>query len=130
MKRRIVREAKTVTRFGLVGGSATAAHLLIAAALSALWPTLSEFIVNVCGFLVAFQISLAGHRRLTFQRRGSARRFFVLALLGFLLNNGVLASLLAATTFRGFSAIVIATLSVPIVTYIGSRLWAFRERRG
>lgn len=127
MKRRLKREAKTAARFGLVGTVATAAHLSVAAVLSALWPTLSEFIVNLCGFLVAFQISLIGHRRLTFRRRGRAKRFFTLAVLGFVLNNGVLAALLASTRIAGFWAIVIATLTVPLITYIGSRLWAFRE---
>jgi len=127
MKRRLKREAKTAMRFGLVGGVATAAHLAVAAALSALWPGLSEFVINLCGFLVAFQISLVGHRRLTFRRRGRAKRFFLLALLGFLLNNGVLATLLASTPIAGFWAIGIATLTVPLITYVGSRLWAFRE---
>ncbi|WP_110647392.1 GtrA family protein [Salinicola peritrichatus] len=127
--RRLKREAGTATRFGLVGGVATMAHLGVAAALSALWPALSEFIVNLFAFAVAFQISLVGHRRLTFRRRGSARRFFVLALFGFALNNGILGTLLASTAIRGFWAIGIATLTVPIVTYVGSRLWAFRERR-
>nr|WP_281430447.1 GtrA family protein [Salinicola acroporae] len=111
----------------MVGCVATAAHLTIAAILSALWPALSEFVVNLCGFLVAFQISLIGHRRLTFRRRGKARRFFTLALLGFVLNNGVLAMLLASTRVSGFWAIGIATLTVPVITYVGSRLWAFRE---
>lgn len=128
LKRRIKREAKTAVRFGLVGGVATIAHLSVAAVLSALWPSLSEFVVNLCGFLVAFQISLIGHRRLTFRRRGRARRFFLLAILGFLLNNGVLAVLLASTHIAGFWAIGIATLTVPLITYVGSRLWAFRER--
>ncbi|WP_110655652.1 GtrA family protein [Salinicola halimionae] len=127
MKRRLKREAKTAARFGLVGGVATAAHLSVAAILSASWPGLSEFVVNLCGFLVAFQISLVGHRRLTFRRRGRARRFFTLALLGFALNNGVLAALLASTDIAGFWAIGIATLTVPLITYVGSRLWAFRE---
>jgi len=127
MKRRLKREVKTAARFGLVGTVATAAHLSVAAVLSALWPTLSEFIVNLCGFLVAFQISLIGHRRLTFRRRGRAKRFFTLAVLGFVLNNGVLAALLASTRIAGFWAIVIATLTVPLITYVGSRLWAFRE---
>lgn len=127
VKHRVKREAKTAIRFGLVGGTATVAHLVVAAVLSAGLPALSEFVVNLCGFAVAFQISLIGHRRLTFRRRGRARRFLTLAVLGFLLNNGVLAVLLASTQVAGFWAIGISTLTVPLITYIGSRLWAFRE---
>lgn len=129
MRRRLAREAGTATRFGLVGGVATVVHLAVAAVSSALWPALSEFIVNIGAFLVAFQISLLGHRWLTFRRHGSTRRFFLLALLGFALNNGVLGALLTATSIQGFWAIGIATLTVPVITYVGSRLWVFRERR-
>lgn len=130
MKRKLKREAKIAARFGVVGGSATAAHLVVAAIISALWPALSEFLVNLAGFLVAFQISLLGHRRLTFRRRGSARRFLILALLGLVLSNMVLIALLASTSLRGFWPIGIAVLTVPLITYTGSRLWAFREHHG
>ncbi|WP_110666164.1 GtrA family protein [Salinicola halophilus] len=127
MKRRLKREAKTAAKFSIVGSAATAAHLAIAAAMSAALPALSEFLVNCCGFFFAFQISLFGHRRLTFHARGRARRFFLLAVLGFALNNVVLALLLATTSLSGFWPIGIATLTVPLITYVGSRLWAFRE---
>lgn len=129
MKRQLKREAKTAMKFSLVGGSATIAHLSIAAVLSALFPTLSEFVINCCGFAVAFQISLFGHRRLTFRTRGKARRFFLLAVAGFALNNLVLAMLLATTSLSGFWPIGISTLTVPLITYVGARLWAFREPR-
>ncbi|WP_110687983.1 GtrA family protein [Salinicola aestuarinus] len=128
MRRRIKREAKTAAKFGLVGSSATAMHLIIAATMSAALPALSEFVVNCCGFIVAFQISLFGHRRLTFRTRGRARRFFLLAVLGFGLNNLVLAVLLATTSLSGFWPIGIATLTVPLITYVGARLWAFRDQ--
>ncbi|WP_280567464.1 GtrA family protein [Chromohalobacter sp. 296-RDG] len=126
---RLVGEAGTAARFGLVGVMATGAHLLVAGVLLGLWPNMSEFVANIVAFLVAFQISLIGHRRLTFRRRGRARRFFLVAASGFILNNGVLATLLAVTPLHGFIAVAIATLTVPVLTYLASRFWAFGASR-
>ncbi|MDV6319650.1 GtrA family protein [Chromohalobacter sp. HP20-39] len=124
---RLVGEASTAARFGLVGGIATAVHLLVAGVLLGFWSEMSEFAANLMAFLAAFQVSLIGHRRITFRRRGRARRFFLVAALGFALNNGVLAALLAVTPLSGFLAVAIATLMVPVLTYLASRFWAFRE---
>lgn len=121
------QEAGTATRFGLVGLAATGVHLAVAALMLFLWPPLNEFIANIVAFCVAFQISLVGHRRLTFKRQGSAWRFALVAASGFALNNGLLAVLIQGLGMSGFVAIAIATLSVPVVTYLASRLWAFKE---
>lgn len=124
---RAKEEAGTATRFGLVGLAATGVHLAVAAGVLALWPSLNEFIANIIAFCVAFQVSLVGHRRLTFKRQGSAWRFALVAAVGFALNNGLLAILIRGLEISGFVAIAIATLSVPIVTYLASRMWAFKE---
>ncbi|ABE58602.1 GtrA family protein [Chromohalobacter israelensis] len=125
--RRLAGEAGTAARFGLVGIAATGVHLLVAGVLLGTWPSMSEFLANVVAFLAAFQVSLMGHRRVTFRRRGRAKRFFLVALAGFGLNNGVLGTLLATTPVQGFLAVAIATLTVPVLTYLASRFWAFRE---
>ncbi|WP_158773248.1 GtrA family protein [Cobetia sp. L2A1] len=127
VSQRAKQEAGTATRFGLVGLAATGVHLAVAAAMLALWPGLNEFIANIVAFCVAFQVSLVGHQRLTFKRKGSAWRFALVAAVGFALNNGLLAILVRGLDISGFMAIAIATLSVPIVTYLASRLWAFKE---
>ena len=124
---RLASEAGTAARFGLVGIAATGVHLLVAGVLLGTWPSMSEFLANVVAFLAAFQVSLMGHRRVTFRRRGRAKRFFLVALAGFGLNNGVLGTLLATTPVQGFLAVAIATLTVPVLTYLASRFWAFRE---
>ena len=79
-------EAGTATRFGLVGLAATGVHLGVAALLLFLWPQLNEFVANIIAFCVAFQVSLVGHRRLTFKRQGSAWRFGLVAAGGFALR--------------------------------------------
>ena len=120
------REAGFLGRFGLVGLVATATHLGTAAGLLHLFPATPELLANLVAFLAALPVSLAGHRHITFRRQGRAGRFLALAFGGFLLNNGLLASLLATTPIAGLAAITLATLLVPILVYCGSRLWAFR----
>ncbi|RKQ96325.1 putative flippase GtrA [Kushneria sinocarnis] len=122
----ILGEAGRITRFGLVGGAATLIHLMVAGALLGLFAGLSPFIANVVAFLVAFLVSLYGHRHITFNRQGSAVKFFVVALAGFALNNFLLASMLAMTPLPDFVALTISTLAVPVVSYLAARLWAFR----
>lgn len=114
-----------LARFGGVGMVATVVHLGVAALAFFLWPDISPFVANLAAFLLAFQVSYYGHRRFTFRKDGSASRFFVLALGGFVLNNGVLAFLLALTTLDGFITIVVATFTVPLLVYLAARFWAF-----
>ena len=122
----ILGEAGRITRFGLVGGAATLIHLLVAGALLGFFTGLSPFIANIVAFLMAFLVSLHGHRHITFKQQGSGVKFFVVALSGFALNNFLLASMLAVTPLPDFVALTISTLAVPIVSYLAARLWAFR----
>lgn len=121
----LIGEAGMLARFGGVGVLATLVHLGVAAALLAVWPEASPFLANFVAFLLAFQVSFWGHRHFTFRKDGKAHRFFFLALGGFALNNGVLASLLAVSQIDGLTAIVIATFSVPLLMYLAARFWAF-----
>lgn len=114
-----------LARFGGVGALATLVHLSVAAIAFTVWPTISPFLANLLAFLVAFQISFWGHRRFTFRKDGRAHRFFVLALGGFALNNGVLAALLAVSPIEGILAITVATFTVPLLMYVAARFWAF-----
>lgn len=123
--KQLIGEAGMLARFGGVGVLATLVHLSVAGGTFLLWPMVSPFVANLAAFLVAFQVSFWGHRRFTFRREGRVYRFFMLALSGFLLNNGVLAALIAASPLGGYPAIVIATFSVPLLTYLAARFWAF-----
>lgn len=116
-----------LARFGGVGVLATLVHLSVAALCFQFWPAISPFLANLVAFLVAFQVSFWGHRHYTFRRDGRLHRFFALALGGFALNNGVLATLLALTPLPGFTAIVFATFAVPLLVYLAARFWAFAE---
>ncbi|HSP32131.1 MAG TPA: GtrA family protein [Halomonas sp.] len=114
-----------LARFGGVGALATLVHLAVAGAMFMAWPLISPFLANLVAFVTAFQVSFWGHRHFTFRRDGRWYRFFILALGGFALNNGVLATLLAMSPMEGFTAIVIATFTVPFLVYLAARFWAF-----
>lgn len=111
-------------RFILVGGLATLVHILVAGTLLAIFEP-QPYVANFIAFLVAFGVSYCGHRYLTFARRGSILRFFVVAIAGFALNNLLLTGLLALG-LSAFLAIVVATALVPVFSYLASSLWAFR----
>ncbi|ADZ68892.1 GtrA family protein [Polymorphum gilvum] len=122
------REALTAGRFVVVGLIATATHAGVALAL--LWlGVLPAFPANVIAFLVAFLVSFTGHHVWSFPGTGDAarrmRRFFLLALAGFLVNSGALAAWLEWTPWPDSLGILVAIAVVPAVTFLGARLWAF-----
>jgi putative flippase GtrA len=123
----VINELGRLKRFGIVGIIATLVHLGVAAVALAVFPALHELVANLMAFAVAFPVSLAGHARYTFGKRGHWQRFLVLALSGFTLNNGLLIGLMHLLDLKGMPAIALATLLVPAFVYIGSRLWVFRH---
>jgi putative flippase GtrA len=122
-------EALTAGRFAIVGSVATATHA--AGALVMFYSGMPAFPANAVGFILGFGVSFAGHHLWSF--RGSTnlgrriRRFFALALLGFLVNSSTLAAWLAFTPWPQAVGLIISNGAIPGVTYVGARLWAFRE---
>ncbi|MFJ5539666.1 GtrA family protein [Halomonas sp. ATBC28] len=119
------RDVFRLFRFLIVGGAATVTHMLVAALLFAYVHNPSPYSINVVAFLVAFLVSFYGHRHITFQTRGSMRRFLLVAVGGFLVNNAILTGCLALG-IDGLVAVIIATACVPVLTYLASSLWAFK----
>ena len=125
-------ELLRLLRFGIIGASAAAIHyvtVIVLVETSGVVPLLA----NVAGFSLAFWCSFFGHRYWTFgdhqvvSEKISARRFFLTALFGFALNEGLFYLLLHAVGLRYEYALGIAVVAVAGVTYILSRLWAFRH---
>lgn len=114
-------------RFLIVGGAATATHILVASLAFAAAPGLSPYAVNIAAFMVAFLVSFYGHRHITFRTRGSMRRFLLVAAGGFMANNAILTGCLAVG-ISDLPAVIIATACVPVLTYIASSLWAFNTK--
>ena len=115
--------------FLAVGGAAAATHMgVFALAQSHMWPELA----NALGFVIAFFVSFAGHRLLSFQDAGtdistSFRRFGVTALAGFASNEGVFVLLLRGLELPSLLALFLALLFAAGQTFVLSRFWAFRR---
>ena len=86
-------------------------------------------VANLAGWLVAFTVSFSGHYHLTFRYQKTslwpaATRFFVVSAIGFGINEASYAWLLHATTMR--YVVVAVLVGVAVLTFVLSRLWAFR----
>ena len=118
--------------FILVGSMAAITHLLTVI-LVVEWLAIAPLIANVVGWLCAFGISYAGHFHLTFSGHTapvwqSARRFFVLSVTGFLVNESAYALLLHISQLPYYFLLGLILLAVAIFTYLLSRQWAFQGK--
>jgi putative flippase GtrA len=115
--------------FLAVGGGAAATHMLVFALAQAhMWPELA----NALGFVIAFMVSFAGHRLLSFQDAGttvatSLRRFAITALAGFASNEFIFVLLLRVLALPSLLALFLALLFAAGQTFVLSRFWAFRR---
>lgn len=128
----LLLELLLAARFSLVGLVATGVHTATAILLAhaTLLPVL---VVNLAAFLVAFGFSFAGNYLWTF--RGSAvlgqalPRFFVVSVSALLASSLVLLGLKRFTALETDHAILCASASIPVITFLGGRLWGFRACR-
>lgn len=92
------------------------------------WPE----VANALGFCVAFFVSFAGHRLLSFSDalttvRVSLVRFGLTALAGFASNEVVFVLLLRGLAMPALLALFLALALAAGQTYCLSRWWAFRR---
>ena len=115
--------------FLVVGGAAALTHMgVFALAQNHMWPELA----NALGFCVAFFVSFAGHRLLSFRDaatslRTSFGRFLLTALAGFAANELVFILLLRAFGWPSLVALFCALVFAAGQTFLLSRFWAFRR---
>jgi putative flippase GtrA len=106
--------------FLVVGGSAAAVHMAVfMLAAPYLWPEAA----NAAGFCVAFVVSFAGHRFLSFSDADTAlwqsfRRFAATALV----------ALLRGLNLPDWLALFFALVFASAQTFLLSRFWAFRRK--
>ena len=89
-------------------------------------------LANALGFAIAFLVSFAGHRLLSFKDAStsvatSLQRFAVTALAGFASNELVFMLLLRALGLPSLLALFLALLFAAGQTFVLSRFWAFRR---
>ncbi|GAB4405534.1 MAG: hypothetical protein OHK0048_25400 [Rhodoferax sp.] len=115
--------------FLAVGTAAALTHMAVFALAQ---PHMLAELANAVGFVVAFGVSFAGHRRLSFADTStdwltSLRRFAVTALGGFAGNELVFVLLLRGLGWPGWLALAVALVFAAGQTYVLSRFWAFRR---
>jgi putative flippase GtrA len=128
---RASRWSRSGTWFLLVGGVAALTHLGVFVWLrqvSTLWPE----VANAAGFAVAFVVSFAGHRWLSFADAGtgvlqSLWRFGATALAGFACNEGVFMLLHRGLGWPGLLALIAALIVAAAQTFVLGRFWAFKR---
>ncbi len=115
--------------FLLVGVSAALTHMgVFIVTESAIWPELA----NALGFAVAFCVSFAGHRLLSFRDTNtsllqSLGRFAATAVAGFISNELVFIVLLRLWGWPSILALLLALILAAGQTFVLSRYWAFRR---
>lgn len=115
--------------FLAVGGAAAATHMAVFALTQThMWPELA----NALGFVIAFFVSFAGHRLLSFKDTGTSvatsfGRFVVTALTGFASNEAIFVALLRGFQWPALIALFVALVFAAGQTYVLSRFWAFRR---
>jgi putative flippase GtrA len=115
--------------FGAVGCAAAATHAIVfVLTRDRMWPELA----NALGFGIAFFVSFAGHRWLSYRdtttaMRQSFARFALTALAGFACNEFVFVLLLRAFGLPSLAALAIALVVAAGQTFVLSRWWAFRR---
>ena len=121
--------SKSTFWFLAVGGSAALTHMAVfALSQDHMWPELA----NALGFCVAFFVSFAGHRLLSFKDAAtsvstSLGRFALTALAGFVSNEIVFMVLLRTLGWPALLALFAALVFAAGQTFVLSRFWAFRR---
>jgi putative flippase GtrA len=114
--------------YSLIGGFATCVHYVVLIALVegfSVHPAVAAASGATCGALVAY----TGNRRFTFSNRSSHirtfPRFVFIAILGALLNGGVVWVGVSLMGWHYLLAQLVATLLVLLITYRLNRSWTF-----
>lgn len=115
--------------FAVVGVTAMLVHLGTVSLMFVPWG-IHPLVANVLGFLIAFQVSHAGHRVFTFTTstatvNNTRIRFFAVAVGSFLVNEALYAALLHFTTLDYRVALAIVLVVVAALTFFLARNWAF-----
>ena len=120
--------------FAVVGVAASVTHFAVYWVLTRYTVALSGYpqAANAAGFVVAFGVSFAGHRLLSFSDTSepaltSLWRFVPTSLAGLLTNELVFSALLRIGAIPDTVALVAGMGAAAIQTYLISRFWVFKR---
>jgi putative flippase GtrA len=121
---------RQMLKFGMVGLFATCVHMVIGFLLiQSNWQPL---VANMAAFGIAFLVSFVGHLGFSFADQDVSAssalwKFAIVALIGFGCNEALLVVLLSQDVFSDIIALWVSTGCAAILTFILSRMWAFRR---
>ena len=118
--------------FLVTGGTAALVHLAVFSLVTRGWPGWWPEVANAVGFAVAFVVSFAGHRYLSFRGTStpfwpSLLRFAATAVAGFVGNEVVFSLLVRGGNWPSWLALCTALIVAAGQTFLLGRYWAFRH---
>lgn len=124
-----LQELITASKFAVVGLAVTGIHIFVVWLLMDIFSQ-PPFLANTLAFLTAFGFSYMGHYHWSFKaqpRQGNSfRRFILIAVSAFILNNVLLVYMLEKAYFSEVVSVIISIFIIPLYTFTGSRLWVFK----
>lgn len=116
-----------------VAAAAGLTHLAVFFGIERFFPTVLPEIANFLAFCVAFSVSFAGHRNLSFSDTTSSvgqslRRFVGVSIAGFVCNEVVFSLLLRLFNWPSWLALPAGFAVAGAQTYLLSRYWAFHRK--
>lgn len=129
----VLRRESTLSqliRFGIVGICAAIINMLVVVWLVQKF-NVQPLLANIFAFLIAFNISYNGHYYWSFANAKRKYRFFVsrflvVAIISFVLNEGLFYIFLHLFSWYYVWALLLTLLIVPIFSFVCSKFWAFK----
>jgi putative flippase GtrA len=118
-------------RFGLIGVLASVIHYIFAIGL--VHAGSAPLRANFLAFIIAFQVSFFGHFKWSFKSANpelgsSMKRFSLVAILGFTMNECSLWALLRWSDLSVQVSLAAVLITVAGLTFLLSRIWAFESK--
>jgi putative flippase GtrA len=126
----ILKDLVLAYRFFLIGLLATITHMFF------VWWFITKVLLNVYyanfyAFLVAFFVSFLGHYYWTFKERPkiifALLKMLVVSISAFFLNIIALTFFIEYFLFLEVNAALAAASIVPLLSFVGMRLWIFKK---
>ena len=116
-----------------VAAAAGLTHLAVFFGIVRFFPSVLPEIANFLAFCVAFSVSFAGHRNLSFSDTTSSveqslRRFIGVSVAGFVCNEIVFSLLIRQLDWPYWLALPAGFAVAGAQTYLLSRYWAFHRK--
>lgn len=123
--------ARQGAAFLVVGAAATATHVAVAL-LARAGAGAGPLAANFAGYAAAVMVSYLGNARFTFaaavMHGPQLLRFVVVSLGGLALNQAITWLLVTRLGLPFIVGLAVVVTTVPVLTFLAARLWAFRGR--